>query len=567
MIIELFGLPASGKTTLARALEAEGVARVKAPHGVNLIWNALPFFFWHPVRTGTQLWYLFRYAPRGSWYTLFIHAVLAHAATWQQAARLSHKGKVALIDQGHHQNLLSVFGRPPGDTVLERYQASFPRPDLLLIVETDTQVRTERLSDRPNSDAETVLRRDVAEQATYQQSLTLFARKSLPYQKIQGDTTRTLSEILTKNISYVTVARMPTEKAHGISIAHMCAALSGEGSSVELIVPHRKNTLSENIYTYYGVPEIFKTRYVSTPDFLGQGLAHPIFFFLQRLLFVRTLLREGIPPGTLYTREPEIAFAFARTHQVVFEVHRWPTGMAGWVTAHLIRLATLVVCNSLGTEKALQGAGIRRTLVVPNGFSEKDFANVESKENARVRLGLDTNATIALYVGLLSSGKGVATFFEAAEKLLPAIQSVAIGGTPEEVSRLSKLYPSVQFLGFKPYRDLADNLAAADVLVLPNTAKDTESARYTSPIKLFGYMASGAPIVASDLPSVREMLSERNACLVRPDDPLALAEGIKDICEHRDHAQTLARKAKEDVREYTWPRRAQRVLAALTTPL
>ena len=59
----------------------------------------------------------------------------------------------------------------------------------------------------------------------------------------------------------------------------------------------------------------------------------------------------------------------------------------------------------------------------------------------------------------------------------------------------------------------------ADVLVLPNSAKDKMNL-YTSPIKMFEYMASKRPIVASSLPSIKEILSDQdNAILFNPNDP------------------------------------------------
>lgn len=554
MIIELFGLPASGKTTLARALEAEGAIRVKAPRGVNLIWNALPFFFWHPVRTGTQLWYLFRYAPRGSWYTLFIHAVLAHAATWQQAVRLSHKGKVALIDQGHHQNLLSVFGRPPGDTVLERYQASFPRPNLLLIVETDTQVRTERLSDRPNPDAETVLRRDVAEQATYQQSLTLFARKSLPYQKIQGDTTRTLSEILTKNISYVTVARMPTEKAHGISIAHMCAAFAAQGMAVELVVPSRHNSLSGDIFSYYGVPKTFSVRVIPTPDFVGQGCTHPFFFFLQRILFTWAVKRSGVASRIIYTREPEIAQAFSTTHKVVYEAHRWPRGIAGSITAYLLRKVKLIVANSHGTAAAVAAAVHVPSIVAPNGFDPLLFgASVRSRE----LLGLP-EGVLALYVGSDAPWKGVDVLREAVEGIEPSKLSVAIiGGNNVCVNG------SLRELGRIDPAKVPEYMKSADILILPNVRVSEESERFTSPIKLFEYLAAGKAIIASDLPSIREILLDSEAVFVPPGDVLALKEALLELVRNPVLRAEKAAAAARLAPQFTWSARAERVVQAL----
>ena len=59
----------------------------------------------------------------------------------------------------------------------------------------------------------------------------------------------------------------------------------------------------------------------------------------------------------------------------------------------------------------------------------------------------------------------------------------------------------------------------ADVLALPNPSSAI-SREFTSPLKLFEYMASGRPIVASDLPSLREVLADgRNALLVEPATP------------------------------------------------
>ena len=139
------------------------------------------------------------------------------------------------------------------------------------------------------------------------------------------------------------------------------------------------------------------------------------------------------------------------------------------------------------------------------------------------------------------------------------------GEEPLEIAR--QRHPGVTFLGFHPYRELADNQSAADVLVLPNSGKTDISAKYTSPLKLFTYMASGKPIIASDLPSLREVLSERNAFLVKPDDPDALAAGIRYALEHPDEAAKRAAQALEDVKRYTWESRAKHILEFIQSPL
>jgi glycosyltransferase involved in cell wall biosynthesis len=97
------------------------------------------------------------------------------------------------------------------------------------------------------------------------------------------------------------------------------------------------------------------------------------------------------------------------------------------------------------------------------------------------------------------------------------------------------------------------------VLVLPNPASAI-STRFTSPLKLFEYMAAGRPIVASDLPSIREVLRhEENALLVEPGNPSALAAGVRRLLDDRALADRLSSAALADVQDYSWNRRAERL--------
>jgi glycosyltransferase involved in cell wall biosynthesis len=117
----------------------------------------------------------------------------------------------------------------------------------------------------------------------------------------------------------------------------------------------------------------------------------------------------------------------------------------------------------------------------------------------------------------------------------------------------------ITFTGLLPPADVAARLREADVLVLPNRASAVSN-RFTSPLKLFEYMAARRPIVASDLPSIREVLTnERNALLVPPGNPPALTAAIKRLEDDRELGARLAAQAAEDVLAYTWDRRAERL--------
>ena len=117
------------------------------------------------------------------------------------------------------------------------------------------------------------------------------------------------------------------------------------------------------------------------------------------------------------------------------------------------------------------------------------------------------------------------------------------------------------FTGLLPPSEVAARLRGADVVALPNPASAISST-FTSPLKLFEYMVSGRPIVASDLPAVREILRDgENALLVEPGNPEALAAGIRRIRNDAALGRRLAAQAMLDAGQYTWARRAERLEA------
>ncbi|HYT74316.1 MAG TPA: glycosyltransferase [Vicinamibacterales bacterium] len=168
------------------------------------------------------------------------------------------------------------------------------------------------------------------------------------------------------------------------------------------------------------------------------------------------------------------------------------------------------------------------------------------------------------YAGHLYPWKGVDLIIEAVTALQDTC-ALIIGGHGQEpdLARVKALAVEldcaarVSFTGLLPPPQVGARLREADVLVLPNPASAISSA-FTSPLKLFEYMAAGKPIVASDLPAIREVLAhERNALLFEPGNPQALTAAIRRIKDDPVLAARLARQAAEDARLYTWARRAE----------
>lgn len=206
----------------------------------------------------------------------------------------------------------------------------------------------------------------------------------------------------------------------------------------------------------------------------------------------------------------------------------------------------------------------RRVFVFPDGIGrERLTRKASTRSEARQALGLSHRDNIAVYTGSLFAHKGIDTLLQAA-CLAPDVHFVVVGNRPKgSVDEWQQKYPdlsNVEFLGHRPAGDIPMFLDAADCCVLPNSAEHP-SADYTSPLKLFEYMAARRPIVATAIPALREVLvSGENAILVPPDDPNELARAIRDSIADPEYANHIAERAFQDVSELTWDRRAREIL-------
>ena len=143
---------------------------------------------------------------------------------------------------------------------------------------------------------------------------------------------------------------------------------------------------------------------------------------------------------------------------------------------------------------------------------------------------------------------------------------VLVGGRDDHVAAWRAVaekrgISNVIFPGFVPPADVHQYHLAADVLLLYYPSSIATGA-FVSPGKLFGYMAAGRPIVAVDLPVLREVLGDPPAAtLVPADEPTALAQAIAQVINDPEGAGRLADTAKERVAEFTWDARAERVMS------
>ncbi|WP_432722985.1 glycosyltransferase family 4 protein [Jeongeupia wiesaeckerbachi] len=177
-----------------------------------------------------------------------------------------------------------------------------------------------------------------------------------------------------------------------------------------------------------------------------------------------------------------------------------------------------------------------------------------------------------LYLGSLHPWKGVPTLIEAMQHVDAARLTIA-GGNAERVDELRAQAASlgvsgkIDFVGaIAPAKRFA-LIAEHDVCLLPLTETSIAS-RYTSPLKLFEYMALAKPIVVADLPSIREVLRHgESGWLVAPASATAMADGINALLAQPDTAARLAANARQLALQYSWEARARRIADAIDTTI
>ncbi|OGZ24848.1 MAG: hypothetical protein A2896_01635 [Candidatus Nealsonbacteria bacterium RIFCSPLOWO2_01_FULL_43_32] len=249
----------------------------------------------------------------------------------------------------------------------------------------------------------------------------------------------------------------------------------------------------------------------------------------------------------------------------IFEAHTFP-GHYLLYSLFLKRLKGIVAITQKLKESFIKrGIAPDKILVAPDGVDLDEFDIKESQDECRIKLGFLRDKKIVLYSGHLYGWKGAQTLAEASPYLPENAEVYFVGGTKEDVEKFKikneKL--KINVVGHRPHSEIPFWLKSADVLVLPNSGQDEISQYWTSPMKLFEYMAAGRPIVASGLPSIREILNEENAVLVAPDNPQALAQGIKETLQNSEFSDKISNRAFQDVQQYTWQKRVEKILKGL----
>ena len=365
---------------------------------------------------------------------------------------------------------------------------------------------------------------------------------------------------------YISNARIPTEKAHGIQLMKMCEAFA-QATEVELVIPRRINKIKDDPFDYYGLKRNFIIKKLPCLDlipfheYIGHlGLWIESLTFFTALFFYIIFRKADI----IYARDRFILPLSLLKKNFILEAHSFPKKYFLY-SLFLKRLKGIAVLTQKLKESFLaKGIMPNKILIAPDGIDLEMFDIQCSMSEARQKLGLPQDKKIVLYSGHLYEWKGAQTLAGASQYLPGGTEVYFVGGTTEDVRKFeirNSKFETVHVVGYRQYGEIPYWLKAADVLVLPNSGQEDISKYWTSPLKMFEYMAAQRPIVAVALPSIREILNSKNSILVESDNPKELAMGINEALENRQLSDKISIKAFQDVQQYTWQARVKKILA------
>ena len=381
-------------------------------------------------------------------------------------------------------------------------------------------------------------------------------------------------ELLIK-IVYLSDARIPSEMANSVSIINLCNAFNELGSEIHLIKPWRyrnRKINSDDIYKIYGINNKFNI--VNTP-YLDLSMIQKLFpdlllrsvnYLSKRIWqkYVVNYVVNNFSPDIIHMRNniPFALYYLRKMNKLVFlEFYDVPTKFYLDIYKKSIvgnkNLILSAITSNLA-DKISELFQIERKMIAisPSGVDKSKYKQTNFNKN-KIRKTI-------MYVGNLYPDRGVDNFVLASKNILEH-DFIVVGGNKSEADYLIKnfnLYnENLSFIPHQTHSKLSKYYAKSDILILPDTAKNVWRKLYVSPNKLFEYMAACKPIVASDLPSIKEVVTDnQSALLFTPDDPKDLTDKINKLVNNERLSNLLSHNAFNLVDHYTWETKARNML-------
>jgi len=228
-------------------------------------------------------------------------------------------------------------------------------------------------------------------------------------------------------------------------------------------------------------------------------------------------------------------------------------GVFNWAEGQMVHRSQVVItiCQELQDTVSEMGAGERSLLIENVMGGDVDEPPSRSAAEIRAAWGIATGAPLALYTGTFEAYQGVDMLIAAAAIVAtrrPDARVLVVGGEPAQVEHAKAAASAAGasavmiFTGQQPAKEIPGFVQAADLLVSPRVRGTN------TPLKIYSYLRSGKPIVATNLLTHTQVLTPDIATLVEP-RPEPFAEAMLALIESPGERARLAAAAQAVAQE------------------
>lgn len=367
-----------------------------------------------------------------------------------------------------------------------------------------------------------------------------------------------------KQLIYISNAVLPSKTANSIHVMKMCNAFFNNGFSVSLIAPKINSECErKRVFEYYGIEANFKIFYLSYFRFLP-GVTKSIFYSFLAAIF--TFNKDAV----IYGRNIiGCLLSILMGKEVVLELHSPPskfTKFEQFIFKYTLKrkpMKLVVISNALKDilRKELNGFALNCTIHVHH-----DGADIPKLNLLKLKEEIDSDTINIGYLGHLYPGRGIEIIVGMA-KQLPAYQFHIIGGESSDIEYWKTNLESVniKFHGHQPPEIAELFRVSMDILLAPyqqvvSISGKGDTSSYMSPLKVFEYMASRKPFIISDLPVLREVLTDDDCYFVKFDDVSQWVFAVNSILSRGDIAEAKANSSFDKLLgHYSWLKRADNI--------
>lgn len=365
-------------------------------------------------------------------------------------------------------------------------------------------------------------------------------------------------------IIYVSDSTLPSRAASSIHVMKMCEAFAKQGHEVLLLTPNRKtkdsNTAS-NIYSFYGVDNCFRIVKLPWLNVKGRSIIYGINSAILSKINFPDLVYGRYLMSCYYAAALKIPVIFESHQPVLDSGNMYDKFFASLLQSQYLK-RVIVISNEL--KKYYQCKYDIKSHILHVAHDAADIKTCASEpviiDNGTLNVG---------YIGQLYPGKGMELISQLIMKAPWALFHI-IGGLEKDIEKWRKEldgYGNVKFHGFIPHGQVNKYINSMDILLAPYQSKveghgGGDISKWMSPLKIFEYMAAGKPILCSDLPVLREILThEDNALLCESDNVDVWMEALTRLNNDRTMMKKLGLSAyRKLIENHTWAMRAEKVL-------